>query len=164
MPRQSTRPRAEGLRYCGVNYHPNDTAEALFTTQLHSKLEDLTTVELYSHYDSALDERVHSVLKLPEMNIYIVFYVEQYKTAQQAIRDFDCNINQFYIPSSIPNFGEGHPVLDLSKIEHIDGNLSRFTMRAEGRCCERLEANWERYLVYQDMLADGKPVPYIRPV
>ena len=145
------------------NYHPQDIAEAMFTSQLFDKLGELTAVELYSHYDGALDERVHGVLKLPEMNIDIIFYVEQYRTSQQVIHDFDCNINQFYIPSSIPNFDEGHPVLDLSKIAHIDGNLDRFTMRAEGRCCERLEANWERYLAYQDMLADGKPVPYVTP-
>lgn len=146
------------------NYHAKDTAEALFTNQLFDRLGKLTTVELYSHYDGALDKRVQGILKLPEMKIDIIFYVEQYKTAHQVIYDFDCNINQFYIPSSIPNFDEGHHTLDLSKIEHIDGNLDRFTMRAEGRCCERLEANWERYLAYQDMLADGKPVPYIRPV
>lgn len=137
------------------NYHPKDPAEALFTNQLFDKLGELTTVELYSHYDGAPDDRLQGVIKLPKINIDIIFYVEQYKTAQQVISYFDCNINQFYIPSSIPNFDEGHPALDLSKIEHIDGNLDHFTMRADGRCGARLEANWERYLAYQDMPDGG---------
>lgn len=146
------------------NYNPSDYAESVLFGKLFDKLRTFTSADEYDQYEGVPDKRVYDVIKLPEMKIDIIFYVEQYKTAHQVIHNFDSNINQFYIPSSIPNFDEGHPTLDLSKIEHIDGNLDRFTMRAEGRCCERLEANWERYLAYQDMLADGKPVPYIRPV
>lgn len=101
-----------------VNY--NDYAEQTLLKMLWKWLYVNCSVENITAYDDSDydgEERIYMVWHLPHHNVDIIFY--NAKTVTQVLYQFDCNLNQFYLPSTIPSFIEGaeyNPSLDESPV------------------------------------------------
>ncbi|QHJ79446.1 MAG: hypothetical protein [Caudoviricetes sp.] len=86
---------------CVFNFHPEDAAEAALLEQFLNHMKHFTDVEVHGEYDGS-DGRLGDVIKLPEWNIDIIFY-RSASCAFDVMTQFDCNLNQAFILSSIPS-------------------------------------------------------------
>src|SRR5690606_25568825 len=55
-----------------------------------------------------VDRRVEFVWHLPHHNVDIICY-SNCRSYVDVISKFDCNLNQFFLPSTIPDFDNGIP-------------------------------------------------------
>lgn len=90
------------------NFHPDDYAEKILLDNLWRQLEKLGVKNL-SHFIEGGDEeyivndpRVHMVWNIPQLNLDLIFY-NNCKSFTDVIHKFDFNINQFYLPSTVPD-------------------------------------------------------------
>lgn len=92
------------------NVHPDDFAEQKLIEMLWLWLFKNTGVEnITAHGDDHYDAygRIHFVWHLPYHNTDIIFY--NARTHMEALSKFDCNLNQFYLPSTVPDFDSDKP-------------------------------------------------------
>lgn len=87
---------------CIFNFHPDDRAEQFLLKSLMESLSAITDVRMCEAYEDD-DPRLGNVIKLDSWNIDIIFYAKA-KTAWDVLKQFDCNMNQFYLPGSIPDY------------------------------------------------------------
>lgn len=94
------------------NVFPNDDAERSLINMLWMWLNDNTGVENISAdrnngVEYKGEERIHFVWHLPHHNADIIFY--NARTHMDVLNKFDCNLNQFYLPSTVPDFESDKP-------------------------------------------------------
>lgn len=89
---------------CMYNFHSSDHAERVLMDMLWTWLRDNVTVEDISQHDNPYDgeERIEFVWHLPYHNVDIICY--NARTHLEVLSKFDCNLNQFYLPSTVPDF------------------------------------------------------------
>lgn len=89
---------------CMYNFHSGDFAEVMLMNMLWTWLCDNVTVENISQHDNPYDgeERIEFVWYLPYHNVDIICY--NARTHHEVLSKFDCNLNQFYLPSTVPDF------------------------------------------------------------
>lgn len=89
---------------CMYNFHAGDKAEEVLMHTLWTWLRDNVTVENISEHDNTYDgdERIEFVWHLPYHNVDIICY--NARTYHEVLSKFDCNLNQFYLPSTVPDF------------------------------------------------------------
>lgn len=89
---------------CMYNFHSNDRAEQVLMNMLWTWLRDNVTIENISQHDNPYDgeERIEFVWHLPYHNVDIICY--NARTHHEVLSKFDCNLNQFYLPSTVPDF------------------------------------------------------------
>lgn len=89
---------------CLYNFHAGDTAEEVLMHSLWTWLRDNVTIENISQHDNPYDgeERIEFVWHLPYHNVDIICY--NARTHHEVLSKFDCNLNQFYLPSTVPDF------------------------------------------------------------
>lgn len=94
------------------NVYPEDDGELMLLNMLWTWLRQNTGVENISAdgengvaYQG--EERIHFVWHLPNHNADIIFY--NAKTPMEVLSKFDCNLNQFYLPSTVPDFSGDRP-------------------------------------------------------
>ena len=92
------------------NVHPTDHAEQVLIEQLWFWMfENLgaTNITEQGLEDYEHEERIHFVWHLPHHNTDIIFY--NARTHMEVLSKFDCNLNQFYLPSTVPDFESDKP-------------------------------------------------------
>lgn len=91
------------------NFYPADHAERMLMNMLWKWLLDNTGAENISQHDNHYDgeERIEFVWHLPHHNVDIICY--NARNHMDVLRKFDCNLNQFYLPSTVPDFDSELP-------------------------------------------------------
>lgn len=94
------------------NVYPKDDGEVTLLNMLWMWLNKNTGVVNISAHDAngveyQGEERIHFVWHLPYHNADIIFY--NAKTHMEVLSKFDCNLNQFYLPSTVPDFDGDRP-------------------------------------------------------
>lgn len=93
---------------CMYNFHPNDAGEVVLANMLWKWLSTNVAAENITAGDGGDydDKRIHFVWHLPYHNVDIICWNAHSHT--KVLSGFDCNLNQFYLPSTVPDFdGEG---------------------------------------------------------
>lgn len=88
------------------NFHPKDFAEINLMNMLWTWLVDNVDAKNISQHDNPYgeEERINFVWHLPHHNADIICY--NARTHHDVLGRFDCNLNQFYLPSTVPNFDD----------------------------------------------------------
>lgn len=91
------------------NFYPDDFAEVVIANNLWKWLVDnVAAVNITAgdgeNYD---DKRIHFVWHLPYHNVDIICW--NASTHHEVLNKFDCNLNQFYLPSTVPDFDSDEP-------------------------------------------------------
>lgn len=92
------------------NVYPDDHAERVLITMLWQWMfENLEVQNITATGESEYDHegRIHFVWHLPHHNADIIFY--NARTHMEVLSKFDCNLNQFYLPSTVPDFDSDKP-------------------------------------------------------
>lgn len=113
---------------CVYDFYPDDYAEGVLLQSLQHELDKLgvgfTNVSSQFDEDCADEEyivndaRVYEVWKLAGLNVDIILY-NGCKTWRDVVSKFDFNLNQFYLPSTVPHFdseSEYNPSLEESPV------------------------------------------------
>lgn len=94
---------------CMYNFYPDDEAEQRLANMLFMWLRDNVGCENITgqehKYDG--DKRIHFVWHLPHHNVDIICW--NATSHLDVIGRFDCNLNQFYLPSTVPDFDSERP-------------------------------------------------------
>lgn len=101
---------------CVYDFYPDDYAEGVLLQSLQHKLDKLGVgfTNVSSQFDECDEEylvndaRVHEVWKLAGLNVDIILY-NGCKTWRDVVMKFDFNLNQFYLPSTVPDFDSERP-------------------------------------------------------
>lgn len=103
---------------CVYDFYPDDYAEGVLLQSLQHELDKLGVgfTNVSSQFDeSCMDEeyivndaRVYEVWKLAGLNVDIILY-NGCKTWRDVVMKFDFNLNQFYLPSTVPDFDGERP-------------------------------------------------------
>ena len=92
------------------NFHKGDYAENRLMEMLLSWLRNnVAARDITQHGDSQYEQedRIEFVLHLPHHNVDIICW--NAKTHTEVLSRFDCNLNQFYLPSTVPSFDSELP-------------------------------------------------------
>lgn len=92
------------------NVYPNDMAEQRLIYMLWQWMfENLEVKNITATGEAEYDHegRIHFVWHLPHHNTDIIFY--NARTHMEVLSKFDCNLNQFYLPSTVPDFDSDKP-------------------------------------------------------
>lgn len=90
------------------NVYPDDKAERImFLKLLHWLMENTEARDITETGGEYSGDRILRVLHLPYHNSDIIFY--KAGSIQEVLSKFDCNLNQFYLPSTVPNFEDEIP-------------------------------------------------------
>lgn len=92
------------------NVYPYESAEQKLIEMLWQWMFDnLEVKNITASGEAAYDHecRIHFVWRLPHHNADIIFY--NARTHMEVLSKFDCNLNQFYLPSTIPDFESDKP-------------------------------------------------------
>ena len=96
---------AKDIDVCVYNFFPEDFAEASLLKALWNKLEPYGVVNVSEEFDdsyAAEDARVYMVWNIQQLDMDLIFYNNCNKF-HEALDKFDCNLNQFYLPSTVPD-------------------------------------------------------------
>ncbi|QGH45110.1 putative nucleotidyltransferase [Ralstonia phage Reminis] len=95
---------------CLYNFFPHDDAECSLMNQLFMWMKSNVDMMDVTQHDKSYrgDDRVGFVWHLPHHNVDIICY-NNCRSYVDVIRKFDCNLNQFFLPSTVPNFDEAIP-------------------------------------------------------
>lgn len=101
---------------CVYDFYPDDYAEGVLLQSLKHELDKLGVgfTNVSSQFDECDEEylvndaRVHEVWKLAGLNVDIILY-NGCKTWRDVVMKFDFNLNQFYLPSTVPDFDSERP-------------------------------------------------------
>lgn len=119
---------------CMYNYYPGFTSEEILLSKLKHWLQaslplgvvDLTASGEGFDYDGEGNKRISFVWNLPDLKVDIICW--NAKSFEQILDGFDCNLNQFYLPSTVinqdvhqPNY---NPSLEESPVYFGDTDLS----------------------------------------
>lgn len=98
---------------CVYDFYPDDYAEGVLLQSLQHELDKLGVgfTNISSQFDEGCadeeyivnDARVYEVWKLAELNVDIILY-NGCNNFMDVVSKFDFNLNQFYLPSTVPNF------------------------------------------------------------
>lgn len=149
------------------NFHKNDDAELSLMNMLWMWLLDNVTVENISQHDNPYDgeERIEFVWHLPYHGVDIICY--NARTHHEVLNKFDCNLNQFYLPSTVPDFdseGSYEPDLNESPVYYGSSPLEQlvFLKDLDGSRIERMCNKHKSF--YPELWTKGKvePVTYYK--
>lgn len=125
---------------CMYNYHHTDPAEGVLMTMLAAWLQNNVGLQdITQHHEQYDDQRILFVWHLPHHNIDIICWNE--RSSVDVIRKFDCNLNQFYLPSTVPDFDHDtpyNPSLDESPV-YLGDDCPDFLVFLKGLSEERIE-------------------------
>lgn len=93
---------------CMFNYHQHDPAENVLLRNLLKWLADnVGLVDITHQHEQYDDQRIHFVWHLPYHNADIICWNTD--NHMKILNSFDCNLNQFYLPSTVPDFESDKP-------------------------------------------------------
>lgn len=119
---------------CMYGFYPEDPAELILLEQLKHWLKaslpmgvvDLTAAGEGFDYDGEGSKRINFVWNLPDLKVDIICW--NAKSFKEILNGFDCNLNQFYLPSTVMNHKDFHdkynPSLEESPVYFGDTDLS----------------------------------------
>lgn len=88
---------------CVYNFYMDDGAELMLLGMLWTSLLKFNVKNLSEgHIDYGGDERIEMVWHIPHLSLDLIFY-NHCRTYLDVIRKFDFNLNQFYLPSTVPD-------------------------------------------------------------
>lgn len=91
---------------CMYNFHKHDRAELFLMGRLFDWLRNNAAAEdLTQNSGEYEDSRIEFVWHLPYHNVDIICWNARSHT--EILNRFDCNLNQFYLPSTVPDFDRG---------------------------------------------------------
>lgn len=93
---------------CMYNLYPLDNAKKILANMLWKWLSTNVAAENITATggEDYEDKRIHFVWHLPYHKVDIICW--NVSTHTKVLSGFDCNLNQFYLPSTVPDFeGEG---------------------------------------------------------
>lgn len=98
---------AKDIDVCVYNFHPEDDAEVKLLAMLWGKLLPHGVVNLSSQFEGDSeyeinDSRVAFVWNIQQLDMDLIFY-NDCKKWSDVVSKFDCNLNQFYLPSTVPD-------------------------------------------------------------
>lgn len=93
---------------CMYNFHPKDEAECVLMNMLWLWLNKNVGAENITQCSSEYeDARINFVWHLPHHHVDIICWNATHH--MQILEGFDCNLNQFYLPSTVPDFDSDKP-------------------------------------------------------
>lgn len=89
------------------NFHEGDGAELSLLNMLWKKLLPHGVINISSQFDGDTDyevndSRVAWVWNIQQLDMDLIFY-RNCKKWSDVVNKFDCNMNQFYLPSTVPD-------------------------------------------------------------
>lgn len=98
---------AKDIDVCVYNFHEEDEAECHLLNSLWLQLVPHGVVNLSSHFGGDTtyeinDSRVAWVWNIQQLDMDIIFYRNCRKWSDVVFK-FDCNLNLFYLPSTVPD-------------------------------------------------------------
>lgn len=139
---------------CVYNFNEKDFAERALFKEMVRKLQSRYATHLMPEYEKG-DSRLGMVIKLDEIGVDIIFY-KGATTFIDVLKQFDCNMNQFYIPCSLL-LGESARGINpegLKISSHLAGKEpDSFQFLTNDLSCSRIlkmAAKWSAYT--------GKPI------
>jgi hypothetical protein len=98
---------AKDIDVAVYNFHLDDDAEVRLLAMLYKKLLPHGVVNVSSQFDGdeeyeINDARVAFVWNIPQLDMDLIFY-NDCKSWSDVVSKFDCNMNQFYLPSTVPD-------------------------------------------------------------
>lgn len=98
---------AKDIDVCVYNFYEDDQAERFLLNILWKKLSPYGVVNVSSQFDGDTDyeindSRVAWVWNIQQLDMDLIFY-RNCKKFMDVLSKFDCNLNQFYLPSTVPD-------------------------------------------------------------
>lgn len=98
---------AKDVDVCVYNFHEDDEAELFLLNRLWKMLLPHGVINVSSQFDGVTDyevndSRVAWVWNIQQLDMDIIFY-RNCKKWSDVVSNFDCNMNQFYLPSTVPD-------------------------------------------------------------
>lgn len=99
--------QAKDVDVCVYNFHEKDGAELFLLNRLWRMLLPHGVVNISSQFDEQTnyeinDSRVAWVWNIQQLDMDLIFY-RNCKKWSDVVSKFDCNMNQFYLPSTVPD-------------------------------------------------------------
>ena len=162
---------AKDIDVAVYNFHLDDDAEVKLLSMLAAKLLPHGMVNISSQFDGdeeyeINDSRVAFVWNIPQLEMDLIFY-NNCKRWSDVVSKFDCNMNQFYLPSTVPDDtfdGEYpyNPSLDEAPVYVGDHPLEQlvFIKPLDELTAERISKMEQKHMnFFPDQYPSPKPLP-----